>query len=86
MVRVKDFDTLFTELTHRKPGSGTDQAIAKGIHHLGKKVIGEAGEVWIAAEYQTDDELAEELSQLLYWAQTIMIARGLTPADVYKYL
>ena len=42
--------------------------------------------MWIAAEYQTDDELAEELSQLLYWAQTIMIARGLTPTDVYKYL
>ena len=50
MVRVKDFDTLFTELTHRKPGSGTDQAIAKGIHHLGKKVIEEAGEVLMASK------------------------------------
>lgn len=85
-MRVKDFDSLFDELTHRDSGSGTDQAIAKGIHHLGKKVIEEAGEVWIAAEYQTDDELAEEISQLLYWTQTVMIARGLTPADIYKYL
>ncbi|MDO4631951.1 MAG: phosphoribosyl-ATP diphosphatase [Corynebacterium sp.] len=83
---MKDFDSLFDELTHRNPSSGTDQALSKGIHHLGKKVIEEAGEVWIAAEYQTDDELAEEISQLLYWTQTVMIARGLTPADIYKYL
>lgn len=70
----------------RPADSGTVQAIDKGVHHLGKKVIEEAGEVWIAAEYQSDEELAEEMSQLIYWLQTIMLARGLTPEDVYKYL
>ncbi|MCQ9352432.1 phosphoribosyl-ATP diphosphatase [Corynebacterium sp. 153RC1] len=87
---VKNFDSLFAELTQkmqdRPEGSGTVAAIEKGVHHLGKKVIEEAGEVWIAAEYQSDEELAEEMSQLLYWLQTIMIARGLTPEDLYKYL
>ena len=50
------------------------------------KIIEEAGEVWIAAEYQTDAELAEEISQLMYWTQVIMLARGITPDDIYKNL
>lgn len=87
---MKNFDLLFSELqeraSSRPEGSGTVAALDKGIHHLGKKIIEEAGEVWIAAEYQSDDELAQELSQLIYWLQTMMIARGLQPEDVYKYL
>ena len=66
MVRVKDFDTLFTELTHRNPDPAPTRPSPKASI-IRQKVIEEAGEVWIAAEYQTDDELAEELSQLLYW-------------------
>lgn len=61
-------------------------ALDKGIHHLGKKVIEEAGEVWLAAEHESDVELAEEISQLLYWAQVVMLARGLKPEDIYRYL
>jgi phosphoribosyl-ATP pyrophosphohydrolase len=53
---------------------------------LGKKVLEEAGEVWLAAEHESDDALAEEISQLLYWTQVLMIARGLTLADVYRTL
>ena len=51
-----------------------------------KKIVEEAAEVWMAAEYQSDDELAEEISQLMYWTQVVMVQRGLTPEDVYKYL
>ncbi|MDO5511136.1 phosphoribosyl-ATP diphosphatase [Corynebacterium sp.] len=87
---MKNFDSLFAELTDRaasRPeGSGTVEALDKGVHHIGKKIIEEAGEVWIAAEYQSDEELAEEMSQLLYWTQVMMVARGLTPADIYKNL
>lgn len=90
MFAVKNFDSLYAELHERSltrpKGSGTATALDKGVHHLGKKVIEEAGEVWIAAEYQSDDELAEEMSQLIYWLQVMMIARGLSPDDVYKYL
>ena len=53
---------------------------------FGKKIIEEAGEVWIAAEYQSDEELSEEISQLLYWTQVMMVARGLNPNDIYRYL
>lgn len=90
MFQVKTFDSLYEELLNRaqtRPeGSGTVDALDKGIHHLGKKVIEEAGEVWIAAEYETDEELAGEISQLIYWTQVIMVARGLKPEDIYKNL
>ena len=87
---MKTFDSLFTELSERiatRPeGSGTVAAFDKGVHHLGKKVIEEAGEVWIAAEYQSDEELAEEISQLMYWTQVMMLKRGLGLEDVYRHL
>ncbi|HEX3731636.1 MAG TPA: phosphoribosyl-ATP diphosphatase [Mycobacteriales bacterium] len=90
MVVVKTFDGLFAELaeklTQGSPESGTVQAVRGGVHGIGKKVVEEAAEVWLAAEYQSDEELAEEISQLLYHLQVMMLARGLRPADVYKYL
>ncbi|MCG8923643.1 MULTISPECIES: phosphoribosyl-ATP diphosphatase [Lentzea] len=87
---MKTFDSLFAELTGRaatKPeGSGTVAALEAGVHAQGKKVLEEAGEVWIAAEYESDEKLAEEISQLLYRLQVLMLGRGLTLEDVYKYL
>ena len=87
---VKTFEDLFAELGERArtrpPGSGTVAALDSGVHTLGKKILEEAGEVWLAAEHESDDALAEELSQLLYWAQVLMIARGLTLDDVYRKL
>lgn len=87
---MKNFDSLFAELTQksqeRPEGSGTVDALDKGVHFIGKKIIEEAGEVWIASEYQSDEELAEEMSQLIYWTQVMMVSRGLNPDDIYKYL
>ena len=87
---MKNFDSLFAELSEkaaqRPAGSGTVAALDKGEHQIGKKIIEEAGEVWIAAEYQSGAELAEEMSQLLYWTQVMMLKRGLTPEDIYNYL
>ena len=87
---MKNFETLFAELAEkadqRPAGSGTVAALDKGEHFIGKNIIEEAGEVWIAAEYESDAELAEEMSQLLYWTQVMMLKRGLTPEDLYKYL
>ena len=67
-------------------GSGTVAAVEGGVHAIGKKILEEAGEVWLAAEYEGDEALAEEISQLLYHLQTLMLARGLSINDVYKYL
>jgi len=87
---VKTFDELFAELSERartRPeGSGTVAALDAGVHAQGKKVLEEAGEVWIAAEYQSDDELAQEVSQLLYRLQVLMLGRGLALEDVYRHL
>jgi phosphoribosyl-ATP pyrophosphohydrolase len=87
---VKTFDGLFEELTvkarDRPDGSGTVTALDEGVHAQGKKVLEEAGEVWIAAEHETDEKLAEEISQLLYRIQVIMLGRGITLSDVYTHL
>jgi phosphoribosyl-ATP pyrophosphohydrolase len=87
---VKTFDGLFAELTEkartRPEGSGTVAALDAGVHAQGKKLLEEAGEVWLAAEHEDDESLAEELSQLIYWLQVIMIGRGIEPERVYRHL
>ena len=87
---MKSFDSLWIELTEklekRAEGSGTVAAVDAGVHSIGKKILEEAGEVWLAAEHESDEALAEEISQLIYHLQTLMLARGLTPDDIYKFL
>jgi phosphoribosyl-ATP pyrophosphohydrolase len=87
---VKTFEGLFAELSakaaDRPQGSRTVAELDAGVHAIGKKVVEEAAEAWMAAEHETDERAAEEISQLLYHAQVLMLARGLTLADVYRYL
>ncbi|WP_222683487.1 phosphoribosyl-ATP diphosphatase [Rhodococcoides corynebacterioides] len=87
---MKNFESLFAELTDRaatRPeGSGTVAALDAGVHAQGKKVLEEAGEVWIAAEHESDEALAEEISQLLYWVQVLMVGRNISLEDVYRHL
>ena len=87
---MKTFESLWAELSEkaisRPAGSGTVDALDAGVHAIGKKILEEAGEVWLAAEYESDEALAEEISQLIYHLQTLMLARGLSINDVYKFL
>ncbi len=87
---MKSFESLFAELADKvaaqSPESATVNAVNAGVHSIGKKVLEEAGEVWLAAEHETDEALAEEISQLLYHPQVLMLVRKLTLSDVYKYL
>jgi phosphoribosyl-ATP pyrophosphohydrolase len=87
---MKTFEELFSELKQKAaeqdPNSGTVKALNKGKHAIGKKVIEEAGEVWMAAEYEGQAKTAEEISQLLYHLQVMMLACDLELEDVYKYL
>ncbi|WP_024475693.1 phosphoribosyl-ATP diphosphatase [Arthrobacter sp. CAL618] len=87
---MKSFETLFAELSAkavaRPDGSRTIVELDSGVHGIGKKVVEEAAEVWMAAEYESDEAAAEEISQLLYHLQVLMIAKGLTLDDVYKHL
>jgi phosphoribosyl-ATP pyrophosphohydrolase len=87
---MKTFDALFAELTdrarERPAGSETVQWLDAGVHTIGKKVVEEAAEVWMAAEHESAERAAEEISQLLYHVQVLMLDRGLTLDDVYRHL
>jgi len=87
---VKTFDGLFAELTAtasaRAEGSRTVELLDAGVHAIGKKIVEEAAEVWMAAEYEGDDKTAEEISQLLYHLQVLMLAKNLTLEDVGRHL
>ncbi|GAA3745471.1 phosphoribosyl-ATP diphosphatase [Leifsonia bigeumensis] len=87
---MKTFDELFAELSEkaatRPADSGTVERLDAGVHSIGKKLVEEAAESWMAAEHETADRTAEELSQLLYHVQVLMLAKGLTTADVYRHL
>jgi len=87
---MKSFESLWAELSEkaltRPAGSGTVESLDAGIHAMGKKIIEEAGEVWLAAEHESNEALALEISQLIYRLQVLMIARGLSLDDIYKNL
>ena len=87
---MKTFDELFAELSvkaeTRPEGSGTVAELDGGVHTIGKKIVEEAAEVWMAAEYESDEAAAEEISQLLYHVQVMMLAKGLSLQDVYRHL
>ncbi|WP_420175573.1 phosphoribosyl-ATP diphosphatase [Luteococcus sp. OSA5] len=86
----KSFEELFAQLEHtartRPEGSGTVKRLDAGVHEIGKKIVEEAAEVWMASEFQSREEAAEEMSQLLYHLQVMMLALGLELEDVYRYL
>ena len=87
---VKTFDALYAELAEkartRPEGSGTVAELDAGVHAIGKKIVEEAAEVWMAAEHEGRERTAEEVSQLLYHLQVLMLATDLTPDDVYAHL
>ena len=87
---VKTFEELWAELNEkaqtRPEGSGTVAELDRGVHFIGKKIVEEAAEVWMAAEHEGNATAAEEISQLLYHLQVLMIERGITLDDVYSHL
>jgi phosphoribosyl-ATP pyrophosphohydrolase len=86
---VKNFEQLWNELELKvanQVSGNTNSLVASGVHEIGKKVLEEAGEVWLAAEYQSNQDLAIEISQLIYHLQVIAIARGLKLVDIYQEL
>jgi phosphoribosyl-ATP pyrophosphohydrolase len=87
---MKTFDELFAELqlkaVERPADSGTVRALDAGVHAIGKKVVEEAAEAWMAAEHEGPERAAEEIAQLLYHVQVLALATGLTLDDVYARL
>jgi phosphoribosyl-ATP pyrophosphohydrolase len=87
---VKTFEALFRELTEKaergEPTSRTVAALHAGTHTIGKKIVEEASEVWMAAEHEGRERTAEEIAQLLYHVQVLMLDKGLRLEDVYRHL
>ena len=87
---MKTFDQLFAELSAKvasgDSASGTVSAINSGVHEVGKKVVEEAAEAWMAAEHESKERAAQEISQLLYWTQALMLASDVSLDDVYREL
>ncbi len=87
---MKTFDELYAELNHkltyREGESGTTRLVDAGVHAIGKKIVEEAAEVWMAAEHESSERAAEEISQLLYHLQVMMLARDISLDDVYRRL
>ena len=87
---MKTFEQLWRELGEiartRPAGSNTSELLAGGVHSIGKKIIEEAAEVWMAAEYESDEDLALEISQLIYYLQVMMLAREIEMDAVYQEL
>jgi phosphoribosyl-ATP pyrophosphohydrolase len=87
---MKTFEQLFDELAEKirtqDPNSGSVKLFNKGKHAIGKKIMEEAGETWMAAEHEGREQAAEEISQLIYHLQVMMLACDLKPEDIYRYL
>ena len=87
---MKTFDSLFLELhalqASRPEGSRTVELLDAGVHAIGKKIVEEAAEVWMAAEYQEKEQVVLEISQLIYHLQVLMVNHGISPEDVYHKL
>lgn len=89
MITGKSFEALWDELqtiAKERPDSSMVKALDSGIHAIGKKIVEEASEVWMAAEHESDDALALEISQLIYHLQVLMLARGLSLDEIYRKL
>jgi len=88
--RMKTFTELFDEIQSRSEqrprGSHTVQLLSAGVHSIGKKLVEEAAESWMAAEFESDERAAEELAQLVYHVQVMMVAKGLTIDDLERFL
>lgn len=86
---MKTFDELFLELQDKalvgSPESQTVKWLHLGVHAIGKKIVEEAAEVWMAAEHESPERTAEEISQLIYHLQVLMISKGLTLADLEEH-
>ena len=87
---MKSFEQLFAEIGEkaaaRPEGSSTVKALDAGVHAIGKKIVEEAAEVWMAAEYEGNERTSEEIAQLIYWLQVMMSAKGITLAEIEKNL
>jgi phosphoribosyl-ATP pyrophosphohydrolase len=84
------FEEICTLAASRKAempaGSSTAELFRGGPHAIGKKLVEESAESWMAARYESAEALAGELAQVLYYVACMMAEKGLRPDQVYRTL
>ena len=84
------FEEILELVNERKrevpEGKSTTALFEKGAHGIGKKLAEEASESWMAARFESKEECAEELSQVLYYVACMMAEKEITLEEVYKTL
>ena len=66
--------------------SNTRRLLDAGPHEIGKKIVEEAAEVWMAAEHEGVARTTEEMSQLIYHLVVLMVSMQIKLSDVEKVL
>lgn len=87
---MTSFNELYQLVESRKADGSSEGRTAEllelGVHEIGKKLVEEAAETWMAAEYETNEDLALEASQLIYHLQVLLVAKGVSLAEVEEKL
>jgi phosphoribosyl-ATP pyrophosphohydrolase len=84
------FNELFTTLGERAASGDTSsrtvELLAAGTHSIGKRIVEEAAEVWMAAEHEGSQAATKEIAQLIYHLQVLMLDQGISLAELEKEL
>jgi phosphoribosyl-ATP pyrophosphohydrolase len=69
-----------------EPVGSTGTLLAAGVDAIGKKLLEEAAESWIAARHETREQVALELSQVLYYVAVLATHAGVGLDELYERL
>jgi len=72
------YQTLISRSKSTDSSSRTVELLGLGTHAIGKKIVEEAAEVWMAAEHEGKKATTQEIAQLIYHLQVLMIDQGIT--------
>lgn len=73
---------MLVRARQRPAGSDTVHWLDQGPDGLGRKLLEEAAESWMAAKHEDQDSVRLELSQVLYFTVCLMVSRGVTLDEV----
>jgi phosphoribosyl-ATP pyrophosphohydrolase len=80
------YDLAVSRKREMPDGSSTAALFSGGSHAIGKKLVEEAAESWMAARFESRDELSGELAQVLYYVACMMAEKDISLEDVYRRL
>lgn len=86
-MKFEELYELLLQKRYANPETSTSaRYLELGVHEIGKKVVEEAAESWIAAEFQTKSETASEIAQLLYWVALLAVASDVDLTKIHAEL